>query len=624
MMGMPPKSVAKKMAVKAAKKATPLNLVRKVMPAAVAAKKTPARRPKTTSEVRDISPEQLKTLKSHIAIIRIPSKSDFIGVWFNVKTNEGVMAQRSMLNSWARNVDYNNRPQGDTWSLESIARNYDKLMIDFGNDFENMTVEVAAIFKAADAIKAASIARIHESIKAGQIEFEDLPFYYVAGMKVTWNEENDPIAGEVISSKVISTMFGQYLEIKTKILHQFGMKPTFGIKATSIGGYMGKKNLTELPVKEITEAMMATLIERGKTFREITSTRIFNSYIGNLIQRTYWSKNSFRSDGRVMVDAQMAFRMANDTVSNVARQHRITALSGQDMDEDDEDSSDDKPHLTIADDVLYMTYPIVIGFSFANKRWGEMRVASMTPVLWRDSSFDQLVLDQKTKTMVKALVENHGESFGDIVEGKGGGVIFLLHGEPGQGKTLTAESVAELLHRPLYSVSIGELGVEPMQLEKSLREILDVATAWDAVLLLDEADIFLEERDEKDILRNAMVGVFLRLLEYHQGVLFLTTNRVKNIDNAFFSRISIGIKFGAADDSKRLKIWTNLIDAAKLSNVLTANDLQRLSAKDLNGRQIKNIIRVTQTLAKSQNVAPDLERFEEVIDIVTRFKEDLK
>jgi SpoVK/Ycf46/Vps4 family AAA+-type ATPase len=55
-------------------------------------------------------------------------------------------------------------------------------------------------------------------------------------------------------------------------------------------------------------------------------------------------------------------------------------------------------------------------------------------------------------------------------------------------------------------------------------------------MLIDEADIFLEKRSTEDIERNAVVGTFLRLLEYYDGVLFLTTNRVHNFDEAFYSR----------------------------------------------------------------------------------------
>lgn len=90
----------------------------------------------------------------------------------------------------------------------------------------------------------------------------------------------------------------------------------------------------------------------------------------------------------------------------------------------------------------------------------------------------------------------------------------------------------------IQSVSAGELGTTTEKLETALKDILDVASVWNAVVLIDEADIFLEKRGDNDIKRNGeengslgvdvylgMVGIFLRLLEYHQGILFLTTNR---------------------------------------------------------------------------------------------------
>ncbi|EPQ54876.1 P-loop containing nucleoside triphosphate hydrolase protein, partial [Gloeophyllum trabeum ATCC 11539] len=116
----------------------------------------------------------------------------------------------------------------------------------------------------------------------------------------------------------------------------------------------------------------------------------------------------------------------------------------------------------------------------------------------------------------------------------------VLHGPPGTGKTLTAEAVAEYLKRPLYMVGSSELPSESSLLERSLRSILKAATAWDAVLLIDEADVYLERRSLHELSRNALVSVALRVLEYHRGVLFLTTNRIKNFDDAFLSRFSIG------------------------------------------------------------------------------------
>lgn len=86
--------------------------------------------------------------------------------------------------------------------------------------------------------------------------------------------------------------------------------------------------------------------------------------------------------------------------------------------------------------------------------------------------------------------------------------IAVLHGPPGTGKTLTAEAVAEHLKRPLYLVGASELGTESSDLEENLTRLLSVrlpnlpndaisltqttvqlATAWDAVLLIDEADV---------------------------------------------------------------------------------------------------------------------------------------
>lgn len=76
-------------------------------------------------------------------------------------------------------------------------------------------------------------------------------------------------------------------------------------------------------------------------------------------------------------------------------------------------------------------------------------------------------------------------------------------------------------------VSAGELGTDSRFLEAELQKILDICHTWGAILLLDEADVFLEKRDMHNIHRNALVSVFLRQLEYFQGILFLTTNRVE-------------------------------------------------------------------------------------------------
>ena len=116
-------------------------------------------------------------------------------------------------------------------------------------------------------------------------------------------------------------------------------------------------------------------------------------------------------------------------------------------------------------------------------------------------------------------------NFDDIVSGKGKGMILLLSGPPGVGKTLTAEAVSENMRVPLYMMSAGDLGIRPEEVEMNLENILEMVAKWKAILLIDECDVFLEARPIHDMERNKLVSIFLRLLEYYQGTLFLTTNR---------------------------------------------------------------------------------------------------
>lgn len=171
---------------------------------------------------------------------------------------------------------------------------------------------------------------------------------------------------------------------------------------------------------------------------------------------------------------------------------------------------------------------------------------------------------------------------------------------------MTAESISELLHRPLYSVTVGELGTDVGKLEAKLTIILDIAACWNAVILIDEADIFLEARDNQNIERNAMVGVFLRLLEYHSGVLFLTTNRLQCFDEAFHSRINVTLRFDNLNQESKTKIWKNMIDNLFKSSMFDIN-IEELARIQLNGRQIRNCLQMAKTYAEDKKVQVNTE-----------------
>jgi AAA+ superfamily predicted ATPase len=175
------------------------------------------------------------------------------------------------------------------------------------------------------------------------------------------------------------------------------------------------------------------------------------------------------------------------------------------------------------------------------------------------------------------------------------------------------------MRRPLYSIGAGELGESANEVENNLRRVLEISTKWNAVLLLDECDVFLEQRSAKSVERNKLVAVFLRLLEYYQGVMFLTTNRIDSHDAAFESRIHLTIQFSKLDFDSRLHVWKTFVRGIQVESKYASNmdeeALRKLASHDLNGRQIKNVVKTARLLAASEKQSLDINHVEAVLRV---------
>ena len=108
-----------------------------------------------------------------------------------------------------------------------------------------------------------------------------------------------------------------------------------------------------------------------------------------------------------------------------------------------------------------------------------------------------------------------------------------------------------------------------------------------AIVLIDEADVYLEERSLQDVQRNCLVSVFLRHLEYFQGIMFLTTNRVTTFDDAFRSRITFAMKFDDLSTMAKKQIWKTFLQKVPAENKVSDKDVEGLSHKGINGRQVR-------------------------------------
>ncbi|KKP04181.1 hypothetical protein THAR02_03699 [Trichoderma harzianum] len=285
----------------------------------------------------------------------------------------------------------------------------------------------------------------------------------------------------------------------------------------------------------------------------------------------------------------------------------------------------------------------LFAFVLKDRKWAVIdvnnvkRVPEPKPEAWQS-----LVLPEGHKEMVYSIVQSHfrdkkrlgpeDETQTDLIRGKaslaspfftsryvdfitknaGKGLIILLHGAPGVGKTSTAECVAEICKRPLYPITCGDLGITAVEVENRLKRIFVQAQKWKCVLLLDEADVFLSERGN-DVKHNSLVSVFLRILEYYQGILFLTTNRVGKIDEAFRSRVHVSLYYPPLDLKSTVDIFKTNLERIKKQkgDSLKAKDksIERFAEKHYrsnkahvrwNGRQIRNAFHIAVALAENE------------------------
>lgn len=238
-----------------------------------------------------------------------------------------------------------------------------------------------------------------------------------------------------------------------------------------------------------------------------------------------------------------------------------------------------------------------------------VHTSSLTPYVYDRKLIEKLVLPEEVKELVTILGKGAAEGLGDIIAGKAEGIIIGCVGAPGLGKTLTAEIHSEFLERPLYSVQCAQLGINPDELEKHLMEVLENAQRWRAVLLLDEADVYIRKRGH-DIHQNAIVGVFLRVLEYYRGIIFMTTNLENTIDDAIESRFSAKIVFNYPDEAMAKAIWAIQMKNHGWSIKHDIIDAMHKEKPGLSGRGIRSLMKLSTLLARyrKEDISLDIMR----------------
>ncbi|KAI1089479.1 hypothetical protein F5B19DRAFT_376034 [Rostrohypoxylon terebratum] len=290
--------------------------------------------------------------------------------------------------------------------------------------------------------------------------------------------------------------------------------------------------------------------------------------------------------------------------------------------------------LELREEDLVLLPKRMFAYALRERRFLPVNTHFLKPIRREQGVFENLKILKDYKDIVRGLVASHFQKktlerryvdmstegpSQDLIQNKGRGLVVLLHGVPGVGKTATAEAVAMEYRKPLFVITCGDLGLTPSEVESSLSNVFRLAHLWDCVLLLDEADVFLSQRSKLDMKRNALVSVFLRVLEYYNGLLFLTTNRVGTIDEAFKSRIHMSLYYPPLDKQQTRDIFrlnlSKLREIESQRHAMTGEPMLMVKDSEIidfagkhyednarstgcwNGRQIRNAFQIASSLA---------------------------
>lgn len=253
-------------------------------------------------------------------------------------------------------------------------------------------------------------------------------------------------------------------------------------------------------------------------------------------------------------------------------------------------------------------HPLILMFHLDLHHHVWVHVNDLQPYVYQPQLKHKLVLPPEQTDLIDILTAEMDVLMDDVIAGKSGGTTVLCAGPPGVGKTLTAEVYAEIIGRPLYRVHSGQLGLNVATMEADLKDVLLRAQRWGAVLLIDEADVYIKRRDD-NLTMNAVVGVFLRVLEYFNGLLFLITNCIDDIDEAIVSRCIALIRYHPPDAAGRNRIWQVMGEQFALGLEPALVDTLPALFPAATGRDIKGLSKLVAKYCHHKQVKPTREVF---------------
>ncbi|KAF1843837.1 P-loop containing nucleoside triphosphate hydrolase protein [Cucurbitaria berberidis CBS 394.84] len=514
---------------------------------------------------------------------------DYPGLHCGLKRLEFEAPFSPFVHRWPELLEFRARKDLDAVTAEHIELLYDVLKAELK-----------------DVIKT-----LEDYVHHGIVTFDHVWTIYQPGSTIYSDSHNGTHgAYRLRSGAYVETRCGKAYQLTVEAIDWNGNQFGRSVESIQLWEFLGTTRILGLSAFPLSfhpheDKVKEVLIHRGKKFEELAGCH-YKAYDGFAIS---WDKEGkevpYTCNGRVIVDSDSFRRFSPRFFRKIEPLAAKEGVRGPEC--APERPNIEEPGVTkhvfgqqakterlrLTEEHHLTCLPRVRGYSLKKKQWLLFYLEQIKDIKFNQNAFGSLALPEDQKELILSFAEsqamNHN-TFDDVISGKAKGHITLLSGPPGVGKTLTAESVAEHMRAPLFMMSAGDLGINP-DVESKLINILEMIAKWNAVLLLDECDVFLEARSTHDLERNKLVSIFLRVLEYYEGLLFLTTNRVDNIDAAFQSRIHISMAYPDLTTESRRHIWENFLGGLGVRQEWKSQDLDDLAKVELNGRQIKNVLK---------------------------------
>ncbi|KLJ12494.1 hypothetical protein EMPG_12487 [Blastomyces silverae] len=264
----------------------------------------------------------------------------------------------------------------------------------------------------------------------------------------------------------------------------------------------------------------------------------------------------------------------------------------------------------------------ICGYSLQSNKWYPLYVDLLMSTEAPSVGLNEIILPTGHKEMLTSLVRGQLPGIRgiqddlryeqDIIVGRRRGVVILLHGAPGTGKTATAEALAASLSKPLFLIRVAALRDTSREMEQYLTQSFHLAERWDCIILVREADALLQSRTFADHEGNTMTSVFLDALEYFSGILILTTNRVGQFDEAITSRLHLSLHYPQLNMDTSMELWKLYLERLDrnprlIVDVFGIFHFAMYKGLRCNGRQIKNILDTSVTMAQEDAKRSDAE-----------------